>query len=51
MIATANTGNTRERFWKNAVEWTEGLKLAGRKSLAVSVWLYTDLLQLERENV
>ena len=26
MLATANTRKTRERFWKNAGEWTGGEK-------------------------
>ena len=38
MLATANTGKTRERFWKKIqVNGPEGLKLARKNSLAVSV--------------
>ena len=28
MLATANTGKTRERFWKNAGEWTEEVEIS-----------------------
>ena len=38
VLATANTGKTRERFWKKIqVNGPEGLKLARKNSLAVSV--------------
>ena len=38
MLATANTGKTWERFFKKMqVNGPEGLKLARKKSLAVSV--------------
>ena len=37
VIATANTGKARERFWKNAGKWTGSIELARKKTLAVSV--------------
>ena len=38
MLATANTSKNRERFWKNAGEWTGRVEINIRKkSLAVSV--------------
>ena len=47
MLATANTGKNRERFGKNAGEWTGRVEIR-KKSLAISVEclaIYTDLLQ------
>ena len=34
VLATANTGKTREKFWKNAGEWTERVEIR-KKFLAV----------------
>ena len=36
MLATANTGKTRERLWKNAGEWTGRAEISSsKKSVAV----------------
>ena len=37
MLATANTGKIRERFWEMQVNGQEGYKLAKKESLAVGV--------------
>ena len=37
VLATANTGKTWERFWKNADEWTGRVEIRKKKSLAVSL--------------
>ena len=37
MLGTANTGKNREKFRKNAHEWTGRVKLARKKSVAVGV--------------
>ena len=49
MLATANTGKNRERFWKNADEWTGRVEISNEEipgsKRSMHVWLYTDLLQ------
>ena len=40
VFATADTGRTRERFWKNAGEWTGRVEIARKKSLAACMAIY-----------
>ena len=53
MLATANTGKTRERFWKNASEWTGRVEISkeeipgSERSMRGNILTYSGF---EREN-
>ena len=54
MLATANTEKNRERFWKNAGEWTGGVEISkeeipGSKRSMHGNYILT-YSRLEREN-
>ena len=54
MIATANTGKNRERFWKNAGEWTGRVEISREEILGSKRSMYGYILtysRLKGENV
>ena len=54
MLATASTGKTQERFWKNAGEWTGRVEISKEEILGSKRSMYGYILtysRLKRENV
>ena len=54
MLATANTGKNRERFWKNAGEWTGSVEISkkeipgSKRSMYGYILTYSRTLKGER---
>ena len=48
VLATANTGRNRERFWKNAGEWTGCVEISKKKIPGSKRTMYSYMLTYSR---